>query len=477
MRRWAGIAIAIAWTLTGRARASVGQESGFERRLEVARQELVGRLEGYTAWCQTKNLFNERRRACELLLELVPDHPEARKTLGFTREKGGGWKAPEKEKSFRDFDKKALEEAPGRWKEAVEGYLAAMTGLLEGGALTAEQRERAGREALRFAPNDARVHELLGEVRGEAGWVLPETLRAKAQRAVLRDHVASALEGAPAAVPVPLNERERKFPLHLEAVASARLRVVGTASVEELTLCAQAVQALEYLAQQVLASKYFLPPDTTVFLLSDPLHLPKFLEHHPSVRPEDRAYYQSLEGGGIAGTADFAFWTGDTQRRIDGIVRLVLGYWLSGAYQIHADIGWVYEGLGLYLTRSLVRTRLTWLAQPSKVLEPTQDIALRQKLIDPETNWMDEALRLLQEERAPALGELVSKGASDLTTEDVLFAYALATYLLEAQAERVPRMLEHIGNGLAKSQAFQEAVNMDIAAFQRHFRRWLEERK
>ena len=476
MRCMAGVAIALALALGGRAGA-VRQEGEFERRLAAARGELVTRLEGYSGWCQGKNLFNERRKTCELLLELEPDHAEARKALGFARDKSGAWKAPEKPKAFKDFDRKALEEAPERWRETVGGYVAAMTALLEGPGLAPEQRERAGREALRFAPDDPRVHELLGEVPGEKGWVLPETARAKLQRGVLRDHVASALEGAPPASPVPLTERERKIPLHLEAVATARLRVVGTASVEELQLTAQAVQALEYLAQKVLASRYSLPGDTTVFLLSDPAHLPKFLEHHPAIQPEQRAYYQSLEGGGIQGTADFAFWTGDTQRRIDGIVRLVLGYWLSGAYQIHVDVGWVYEGFGLFLTRSLVRTRMTWLAQPSKVLAPSQDLALRQKLIDPETNWMDEALRLLQEERAPALGELFSKGASDLTTEDVLFAYALATYLLEAQAERVPLMLDRIGKGIARSQAFQEAVSLDLGAFQPHFRRWLEERR
>lgn len=476
MRPMAGIVAGLSFALVA-LRPGTGQEGEFPARLATARAALVSELEAYCAWCQGKTLFHARSQALELLLELEPDHAEARKALGYARDKGGAWRPPEKPKALRDFDKQALAEAPARWRAAVGAYVAAMTRLIEGPSLSPEERELAGREALRFDPDEPHVHELLGEVRSEQGWVLPETVRAKAQRAVLRDHVTSALEGAPAAAGAALTERERKIPLHLEAVATARLRVVGTASLEELGLAARAVQAAEYLAQQVFASKHALPADTTVFLLSDPAHLPKFLAGHPSIRPEHHAYFQSLEGGGIPGTADFAFWTGDTQRRIDGIVRLVLGYWLSGAFQIHADIGWAYEGFGLFLTRTLVRTRLTWLAQPSRVLEPSQDLALRQRLIDPATNWMDEALRLLQDARAPALGELFSKGASDLTTEDVLFAYALATYLLEAQAAAVPRMLERIGNGYAKSQAFQEALAMDLGTFERHFRRWLQERK
>jgi hypothetical protein len=477
MGRMAGIVFWLSSTVLWLVGGKAAQEADFAARWTRARAALVVELEGYSAWCQSKELFKTRAAALELLLELDPDHADARRGLGFTREKGGGWKAPSKSKTLRDFDKEALAEAPARYRAAVAGFVAEMADLLEAGGLGLEEREAAGREALRFAPEDERVHALLGEVRGDAGWVLPETIGAKAQRAVLRDHVTSALEGAPPAASAALLERERRIPLKLEAVATARLRVVGTAEVEELLLAAQAVQAVEYLAQRVLGSKYALPADTTVFLLSDPGHLAKFLEGHPSIRPEHHAYYQGLEGGGIPGTNDFAFWTGDAQRRIDGVVRLVLGFWISGAFQVQADVGWVYEGFGLYLTRSLVRTRLTWLAQPSKALDPAQDLVLRQKLLDPETNWMDEALRLLQDQRSPAWGEFFSKGASDLATEDVLFANALATYLLEARPAAVTGLFERIGNGTARSQAFQEAVGMDLGSFQRHLRRWLEERK
>jgi hypothetical protein len=259
-------------------------------------------------------------------------------------------------------------------------------------------------------------------------------------------------------------------------VAAPGLRVVGTAGEEERVLAAQAVLALERFLQEVFASRYALPPDTTVFLLSDPAHLPAFLEHHPAIPPAARAEYEKLEGGGIAGTSDFAFWTGDTQRRIDGTVRLVLGYWLSGAFEISVSDGWVYEGFGLFLTRSLVRTRMTWLALPASVTDPKQDMALRQKLLDPATNWMDESLRLVLEKRQPPLAELFKKSAIELTTEDVLTSYTLATYLLEARPEVVARLLSRLGTGYSPAQGLQEALGMDLATFERHLARWLAER-
>jgi len=448
----------------------------FEARRAEARAALVGSLEDFAAWCQGKSLFKEKARCYELVLELVPDHAEARKVLGYSRAKDGRWTAPEKPKVYRDFDKKALEEAPERWAEATAGFVQAMVRELESGTLGAPERDAAASEALRFDPDNERVHTLLGEVESDKGWVLPETARARERRAVLRELVRSALEGAPPTEAVPLTEREKRFPLHFEAVAAPGLRVVGTVSEDELRLTAQAVLAMERLLGSVFESKYRLPADTTVFLLADPAHFPAFLEHHPAIRPEQRAYFQKLEGGGVQGTNDFAFWTGDTQRRIDGIVRLVLGFWLSGAFGITVDHGWVYEGFGLYLTRSLVRTRMTWLAQPSSVLAPEQDMALRQRLMDPATNWMDEALRLLIEKRQPAFGEFASKNGSQLTTEDVLYAYALATYLLEAHAAEVPPMLERIGRGFARTQAFQEAIGRPLSEFERTFERWLRER-
>lgn len=458
------------------------QRADFEARRAEAWVVLRKDLDGYVEWCHSKSLFQEKARALELVLEFDPAHAEARKALGFVRDKNGEWRAPAKPKVFKDFDKKALAEAPERWRAMSADFVGRMAALIETEGLAPEQRELAAREALRFDPDNERIHTRLGDVRGENGkgektWVLPETLRAKEGREALRLHVRNAFQRAEGvAQAAPLNEREKRFALPLTAVAAPGLRVVGTTGEDELLLAAQAVLGLQYFLQAVFDSKYVLPHDLTVFLLADPSQLPPFLAGHPGVPEAERARFALLEGGGIPGTNDFAFWTGDTQRRIDGSVRLVLGFWLSGAFEINVTHGWAYEGIGLYLTRALVRSRLTWLAQPSTVLDAQQDLALRQKLIDPATNWMDEALRLVQEKRQPPFPELFQKNALVLTTEDVLTAYTLATYLLEVRPEVVPKMLARLGTGYSAAQGLQEALGMDLATFQAHLARWLSER-
>jgi hypothetical protein len=476
MKRVAGRAVLV--VLLGApfpARVS-GQEAGFDAQRAAARSELVKELEGFAAWCQEKSLFLSKQRACEILLELDPDHAEARKSLGHARAKDGTWKAPEKPKAFRDFDKQALAEVPGRWRAATEGYVTSMVGLLEAGALSAGEREVAAREALRVDPDNERVHVLAGEVKDDGGWVLRETQRARARRAELRDAVRAALEDAPTVAPAELDESERKIPLKLAAYAAPGLRVVGTTGEHELRLAAQAVLALESFLQFVFESTHALPEDCTVFLLASPAELPVFVANHPAVPADERARYEHLEGSGIQGTDAFAFWTGDTQRRIDGIVRLVLGFWLSGAYEIDVRHGWVYEGFGLFLTRALVRSRMTWLAPPSKAEGAKADMALRQRLLAPEANWMDEGLRLLVEKRQPPLEGLFRKDAGQLSTEDVLYSYVLATYLLEARPEVAGKVLARLGAGYPGISALREALELDPATFERHLQRWLKER-
>lgn len=459
--------------LAGGAR---GQGGGFREVRAEARIELARALEAHVEWCTAKSMFQARERALQLLLELEPDHAEARKLLGFTREKDGPWKPPAKPRPPKDFDKKLVGEAETRLAAAHGPYVERLVALLEGG-LAGEERALAVADVLKFEPDNEKVHALLGEVHDGERWVLPETLRARARREVLRELVKSAFAGASPAEEVALNERERAFGPKWKAVAVGPVRVVGSVPLEELRLCAQALQALEHFAQGVFQVKHTLPEGLTVFLFDDPAQKTTFIEKHPAIPLAARAFHLALEGGGVQGTADFAFWTGDAQRRIDGIVRLVLGYWLSGAFELRTDHGWVYEGFGLFLTRALVRSRLTWLAQPSKTLPAAEDMALRQRLLDPESNWMEEAHKVLTSSTPPRLVEMAKKGASELTTEEVLLANALVTYLLEVHPGEVARLLSRVGTGFSQLEALGDATGHAPDELERHLLRWLEERK
>lgn len=470
MKRWFGLVAALL------ALAVTTAAQGFEVAFQAARDELARGLDEHAGWCNKKKLYLERQTAYELLLTVDPEHEEARRILGFKRDKDGAW-VQEKGRPVKNYDKEAEAEASGRLQAVQKAYVARMVALLEAGGLGADQQGLAVAEALRFDPDNETVHGLLGEVRGEKGWVIPETLAAAEQRKQLTAWVREALGDTPPTQAVERDEFEKKIPLKLKAIESGGLRILGTVDEDEMALCAKAVHGMQRLLQLVFDTPQPLPRGARVFLLSDPSQKDALLKNHPSIPASQLPLYDPLEGAGIQGSADFAFWTGDPQRRIDGIVRLVLGYQMSGLFRLTTRQGWAYEGFGLYMTRALIRSRLTWLAQPSTVLDAKADFALRQKLIEPETNWMEETYLLFQGGKGPKLLDVLKKDANELTTEDVLISYALATYLLEVHPGTVGPLLKKLGTGYSSGGAFGEALGMDLDAFQAHLLRWISERR
>lgn len=471
MKRWFSLVAALC------ALAVATAAQGFEAAFQAARDELARGLDEHAAWCTKNKCYLARETTYELLLTIDPDHEEARRILGYKRDKDGGW-VQEKGRPVKNYDKEAEAEAPGRLRAVEQVYVERMVALLEGGKATADQRDLAIAEALRFDPDNETVHDLLGEVRSEKGtWVIPETLAAAEQRKQLSAWVREALEGTPPTQAVERDAFEQKIPLKLKAIESGGLRILGTVDENEMALCAKAVHGMQRLLQLVFDTKQSLPHGARVFLLADPTQKDALLKNHPAIPASQLPLYDPLEGAGIQGTADFAFWTGDPQRRIDGIVRLVLGYQMSGLFKLSTRQGWAYEGFGLYMTRALIRSRLTWLAQPSTVLDAKDDFALRQKLIEPETNWMEETYLLFQDGKGPKLLDVLKKGANELTTEDVLVSYALATYLLEVHPGTVGPLLKKLGTGYSSGGAFGEAMGMDLDAFQARLLRWISERR
>jgi hypothetical protein len=90
---------------------------------------------------------------------------------------------------------------------------------------------------------------------------------------------------------------------------------------------------------------------------------------------------------------------------------------------------------------------------------------------------MEEARVLLQGPTPPTLAALTQKGASELTTEEVLLANALVTYLVEAHPLELARLLTRVGRGSSQLEALGDATGRPPAELERHLLRWTEERR
>ena len=185
---------------------------------------------------------------------------------------------------------------------------------------------------------------------------------------------------------------------------------------------------------------------------------------------------RQLDGSGIQGTGDYAHWGPEEERRLDGLVRQALAWLLVESYGVSPESGWALEGFGLYLCRELIGTRLTWFVKPSENTVASEDNALRARLLDTRTNWMNEANKVLQGEHSPKLEFVLGKTVNNLTTEDLLYSYVLAAFLLEARPEVIPPLLRAIGGGATSQDALQKELGLDLPRIDGLVRRWLTER-
>jgi hypothetical protein len=456
---------------TGSAAGAREQDAASPR--EEAHQALVVGLEQYAGWCQEERLFVERNRAYSLILEFEPDHSSARKALGF-KKKGGVWSPPKRQKAAKNLDAEALKEAPERFSEAVLPFTEVMLELLEEEGLAAVELAGIEREILRVDPDNEPVRARRREVEQHGEWVLEETATARRRRVELKAIIHAAVRGAPHPTNDSLNERERDFGLNFQVASTRELRVLSTADTEETLDLARDIQAARDAFDKIMDLESLLPRGCTVFVMANDGEGAAFLDRHPEIDARKRSSLAKLEGTGIDGTSDWAFWTGARDKRTDGVLRIAIGYLLFRSFSITVEQGWAYEGFGLYMTRALVGTRLTWMLHTGNGIASRRALGIRNRLLDPTTNWIREAHGILGES-PPDFEALFQKNASSLTAEDLLASYALAAYLIEGYPEETPKLLGRIGNGLPPRKAFDVTLGTDLSQLAARLERWIAE--
>jgi hypothetical protein len=452
--------------------AAAVQEGWAEQR-DAALHELVVGLEEYAAWCQKERLFLERSKAHGEILAIDTEHVEARQGLGYKRKKGE-WVPPKRPKAPANYDDEALLLAPDRLDDTLRPFAERMVALVGGGDLTPVEAEEALALAVRYVPNHRAARALRGEVEWNGRWVLQETAAASRRRARLTAIVRESLREAPAGQPVEPDAREAAFGLALRGVATPDVRVFTTGALDEAAEVARDLHAARALFSAVLESQVAMP-DCTVFLMAQPGEGVRFLDQHPDIDDEYRTVLKRLDGAGLVGTTDWAFWTGKRPKRVDGIVRMAFGYFLLASCGITLETGWLAEGLGLYLTNSMIGTRLNWFSQPSPDVDPRAEFAKRERLQSPSTNWMEEARSVLAGKRPPDLARLLAKPAAELTSDELLVSYALTAYLVEARPDDTPTFLRSLGSGSSPDEVFAGLLGLDLSVLPARLARWIDE--
>lgn len=446
-----------------------------------ARDDLLAGLEEHAAWCKTAKLYLERDKAYRRILALDSDHDTARRGLGYRRERDGSWREPSKtHKESKNYTPAKVPKAQRQLAETLGLYTERLYRFLDeqGEELTEAQRDRLLGEILKGDPDDERARALMGEVRSEDAWVLAETAASKARRKEMATMVRELVGAVPPPKRSEATAREKKIGIDWTMILEIPgVRVASTVEESEAKMAGQAVSVSQSYFNQLFGTKASLGKLCTLYLLDGPEDSTTLIDNHPTLAPPDREFLYQLVGGGFPGSDDLGHWGKSGVRRVDGIVRIALSRLFADAFNITTENAWASEGFGLYFTYQVLRSRLTWFVQPSKYRQPEEEKQLRGRLLNPDTNWMQEAHELLRGEQCPSLKELLTKNVNTLTTEELLYSYVLAAYLLEAQPESAAVVLKDVGGGLDPALALTRNLGFDLAALDARILRWLSERR
>jgi hypothetical protein len=339
-------------------------------------------------------------------------------------------------------------------------------------------------EILRFDPDDARIHEVAAETKSGDQWVLADTVAAKAKRAEIKTLVATSKSEVPAPEEMPPTPEEGQLAAWNAAVGTSAMRVLSTGDEPEARAILTTCLAAQALVNGLFSFEATLPKGYTIFVLAREGEKDGFIDKLPTLTPAERDFIRGLQSSGVNEDLHVALFDPDPRRRLDNAVRHTVGHLLHSACGVTAQCGWVWEGAGLYLSRELCGTRLTWFISKTPASEDKEQQTLRSVLLNSDTNWMNEALKLFDGESPPKLDQVMRRDPNTMTMQDMLAAYALCAYLIESRPADAAKLFKRAGENIQSPTAatdpvpaVQEVLGLTIPELEDRVRRWLKERR
>ncbi len=460
--------------------------------LVVLRSELRDTLVELAALCQKEKLYLQRDGMYELVLEVDPDHQQARKVLGYRRGKSGWERGNYRPPRDRGGDEalQSLQDERSRRASDFAGRLAPFFAELDLATRLVEIQPY-----LLLDPENAELNRLIDRVQDDEGrWRDPGELAAELRRKEIQDLVWEALERVP-----DFEDWDLTSPLSdvsvdwTAAYRTERVRITGTGRNSELRRATEVAHALEDFLVALLpmapesawgsrakirARKTHLHPRYRKFdvvLLDGRGGIPALLEGWTELSGEDRELFPQLSTAWLDQENTLGVWVEDEAERLDAMTRQLVGAYLRDTFGLSTRHGWAWEGFGLYLTHLVVGTRMTFFVRPSEYVE-SADANLDQRLLRPEADWLAELQKEVEDGRRPRLGFVIGKDVNSLEVRDLLLSNALAIYLTEETPEILTGLLSELGEGKTSLQALEQATGKKIPTLEQELYAWLARR-
>lgn len=472
VRRCTRVLRAVALTLVVCAALPAVAHADFAQDRAAERTKLIARMLTLAEWCHAQSLFLERDNTHRQILHLDPENAESRKVLRYARNQDGSWKDPPT-RSVQNLNKKALEEMPARRADVLRPYSETLLTALVREPQPSEIARAVYDDILAVDPDCAAVRARLGEVKDAGQWLLAETVRGRQRRVEIRAIVKGALESPVEFEPALAEENEAAWADKWTCGAQSKtVRVLGAGGTADCEALARLLSACSTAFGQVFDLEAKSAAQVKYYALQGADVRAAFITRFPGLDEPRKKLFALAPGGGLPISNSIVLFDPDLAKRNDCAVRNALALLLRDNFRVEMPSGWAYEGLGLYLTRELCGTRFTWYSLANPKTE-----ALREGLLAPESNWMNEALKLLTTNGAAAFVTAMTKPVTELDLQEMVLGYAFSAYLLEGRPDQAAEFLRQSGAGKPWTELSQSVLGHAPHELHARLVRWLQERK
>lgn len=451
--------------------------------LEAFHEDVVAAFVELADWCQSKKLYLQRDLVYQDLLKLDPDHSKARKMLGFKRDKSGSW-YQDRHRPPKDRGKpEDLAAVTVRRREACAKLAVRLDALVPSDDLEGRQREAA--KLFVLDPTSAAVNRALGRVQDREGrWRDPQELAEELRK----EEIAAALDEARAervelkVFPVPPEVVKAAVPIS-QGFEAGRVRVVGTVPSEEMQAAVRAGAFVLEMLDRVLPApplEAYLPevredvrserkvPSHGVFtfyMLDDRSLVPDLAAAFPGQQNMSVEDMMKTNTAFLDKRNSIGIWADERAKRLDNLVRQIVGVYFRDEFRISTKVGWAWEGFGLYLTHLAVGTRLTFYVRPSKYSNQ-RELNFEERLLDGNTDWLTELAIYASRGEKAKLQFTLGRDVNTMEVGDLLLANALATWLFEERPDHLGEILLRIGQGEPSVTVLEDELGMRVPEIQ-----------
>ena len=416
-----------------------------------------------------KRISGFRHRVYGMVLDVDPDHKSARRILKYKRNrKSGRWEQASDYREPADWNQANLKRAQAGLARVLATYRDAVLAALDAEGLSGGTRDAWIERLIDLMPQDAALREANGGIQHEGRWMLADSVSALKRRAALSALWQTTRKASWDDVVVDQPSVDAGW---AGAWKTEWRSVLGSHDATYLRETLLQIVCGTAICESVLGEVEEHVGPRRCILLKSREEARTLLKRRAAWRKELPTV--DLVRGFNVDRSTYITYRESAKEALRATVRRVIDAALDGATPGQRR-GWITEGMG---------QRLCWLTTaghgPHYVntsgtsavdLDKVED---QDELPEDDAAWLREAARILKRDGPKRLRAVLTKRLNAMRAADVLVAYALAAFLIEARPDTCVAFMAASSKRHDVNAYVEEVLGApDVGVLAWHLRRW-----